>query len=89
MGAVLFAGGVDRHDVGVMQLGRRLCLTVEASHRLARQAQAGGQDLERHLAVERDLPRLVDDAHAATADFPDDLEIAEPSVRNGSFSQMA
>ena len=89
MRAVLLAGGVDRHDVGVVQLGRRLGLAAEALHRLGRQSQAGGEHLERHLAVERDLPRLVDDAHAAAAELADDLEIAEPSVGNGFLLQMA
>ena len=76
--AVLLAGGVDRHDVGVVQLGRRLGLAAEALHGVGGQAQPAAEDLEGHLAVERDLARLVDDAHAAAADLADDLEVAEP-----------
>jgi len=84
--AVLFAGGVDRHDVAVVQAGGGLGLAVEALHRGGGQARPRGQDLQRHPAVERGLPRLVDDAHAAAPQLANDLEVTEPSARRGSFT---
>ena len=52
------------------------------SHRLGGQAQAAAEDLQGHPAVERDLPGLVDDAHAAAAQLADDLEVAQ-ALRQG------
>src|SRR5689334_13957878 len=71
---------------------RRFCRTAPASRgRLGGSLNAGrfaakamepgggrGQDLEGHVAIERHLPRLLDDAHAAAAEFADNLEITQP-----------
>ena len=78
MDAVLLPGGVNRHDVGVVQLRGRFRLAAEALHRLGGQPQAAREDFQGHRAVERHLPGLVDDAHAAPAELPADLEIAQP-----------
>jgi len=61
---------VDRYDVGVRELGGRARLTEKAlpESRLGR--ELGGQKLQRHGPVERDLVRQVDDAHPAAADLP-------------------
>jgi hypothetical protein len=76
VGAVLLAGGVDGDDVGVVQPGRRFRFAAEALNGFFGQPQAGAEDLEGDLAVEGDLPRFVDHAHAAAADLAHDLEIA-------------
>jgi hypothetical protein len=62
-----------------MQLGCRLGLATKALHRLAAQARAAAEHLQRHLAVERHLPGLVDDAHATAAQLADHLEVSEPA----------
>src|SRR5260370_35178228 len=77
MRPVFLAGGVNRHDVGVMQLGGRLGLAVKTLHRLGGQTQPATQHLERDPAVKRHLPRFIDDAHAAAADLAHYLEVAE------------
>src|SRR5262249_40519798 len=56
---------------------------VEALDGPRRQVQGAAQHLERHAPVERHLAGLVDDAHAAAADLPDDLEIAQAPVARG------
>ncbi|MFO0890666.1 MAG: hypothetical protein U0790_16170 [Isosphaeraceae bacterium] len=63
-----------------MQPGRGLDLAMKSMHGLRSQAPSAAQDLERDLAIERHLPRLVDDAHAAAAEFAEDLEIAEAAA---------
>jgi hypothetical protein len=78
--AVFFARGVHRHDVGVMQLGGGFGFAVEALHGLRRQSESAAQDLEGHLAIERQLARFIDDPHAAAADLAHDLEVAQPSA---------
>jgi hypothetical protein len=63
-----------------------LPLAAEALHRLAGQPQPAAEHLQRHLAVERQLPGLVDDAHAAAAQLTHDLEVAQPfakEIRHG------
>jgi hypothetical protein len=45
------------------------------------QRQAGAEYLERDLAVERDLPGLLDDAHAAATNLADELKIAKVLYR--------
>jgi len=61
---------VDRHDVGVRQLGRRARLTEKALPECRLGRELGGQELQRHGPVERDLVRKVDDPHPAAADLP-------------------
>ena len=75
--AVVLADGVDRDDVGVVQLGRGLGLALEALLGLGAHAQRGREDLQGHAALERDLAGLVDHAHTATADLAQQLEVAE------------
>ena len=79
--AVLGAGGVDRDDVRMVQPGSRLGLMSEPIDGPGGQPQAGAEDLERYLAVERDLTGLVDDAHAAATNLADEFKIAEALYR--------
>src|SRR5262249_47661398 len=79
MRATLAADVVHRHDVGVMQLRSRVRFIAKALQ-LSRIHRSGKrQDLQRHLPAERDLLRLVDDAHAAATDFAEDTEVTENS----------
>ena len=79
--AVVFADAEDRHDVGVVQLRRRLRLALEATLRPGVLPELLGQDLEGDVPAERDLLRLVDDAHAAVADLADDAVVAQALER--------
>jgi len=83
MDALVFTGGVDRNDVRMVQPGGGLGLAAEALHGFFGQPQSGAEQLERNLAVEGDLPRFMDAAHAAAADLAHDLEIADPLRRYG------
>jgi hypothetical protein len=71
--AVVLADLVDLHGVGVRQPGDGLGLGLEALPRLRRGVGAVQDHLQRHDAVELYLPGPVDDAHAAAAQFAQDL----------------
>ena len=77
MDAALVPDRIDGHDVGVVQLGGGLGLVLEALQVPRVQGRSERQHLERDDAAQRKLDRLVDDAHAAAADFADDAEIAQ------------
>ena len=75
--AVVLADVVDLRDVGMPQAGGGPGLDLEAAD-VFRRRQVRGQDhLDGHGAVEGLLPRLVDHAHAAPADFFQELVGAE------------
>ena len=68
---------VDGHDVGVIEASRGLRLGVESIH-VGRRSQAVGEDhFEGDQAVQAQLPRLVDDAHAAAGDLLQQLVITD------------
>ena len=78
MVTVLPAHAEDRHDVGVVQLGRGLRLALEPPHLLGVQQRAGREHLQRHPPAERFLLGLVDHPHAAAADLAEDAVVAQP-----------
>src|ERR1051325_785313 len=80
------ANFVDGHDIRMIQMRRSLgfgvkTLDVGGARKLARENHLEGDD-----AVEADLPRLEDDAHAAACDLRENLVIAEssPGERHGN-----
>ncbi len=75
--ALVLADLVDRHDVGMVEVGRRLGLGAEPLDVAARGEAAGEDHLERDDPVERRLPRLVDDPHPAPGDLLQQLVVAE------------
>ncbi len=75
--AALGADGVNRHNVRVMQLGGGLGLIAEALQVFGVERGGERQHLERDAPSQRELHGLVDDAHAAAADFAHDLEVAQ------------
>jgi hypothetical protein len=75
--ALLAADGEDRHDVRVVQVGRGLGLVLEALQAPVVQSRRERQHFQRHLPLEGDLLRFVNDAHAAAAHFAQDAIIAE------------
>ncbi len=75
--AVVLTDFIERHDVGVVQVGGGLRLDAEPLDEFGR-GQAAGQDhLEGDKTVQTDLPGLVDHAHGAAGDFLDQFVIAE------------
>ncbi len=63
---------VDRRDVGVVQVREGEGFAPEALAGVVALEHPGGQDLERHLALEPRVAGLVDDAHSAFPDLPED-----------------
>ena len=81
--SVLLAHVVDLDDVGMLQPRDCLGLGVEAGD-LGRAGVAAGQDhLERHLAIEADVPRPVDHAHPAATELLHDLVPGHDRTRAG------
>ena len=66
--AVLFAGGVDRHHVGVLDRGGDPRLLGEAPGEDLFGGRLGRDQLQRHAPLEAGLDRQVEDAHAAAAE---------------------
>ena len=64
----LLADLVNLHDVGVLKAGDGLRFAEEAHHLFGRGVAGAEDHLEGDEAMEADLPRLVDDAHAAAAE---------------------
>jgi len=62
-------------DVGVVERGSGLGLADEAVALLFAQAQPGGEELESDGAVEPDVARAVDHAHAAAAQLVKDFVV--------------
>ncbi len=79
--AIVRADLVDGHDVRVVEVGGGLGLGAEALHFRLGSETAGKDHLEGDDAVEADLPRLEDDAHAAAGDLFQQLVIAEVAHR--------
>ena len=70
--AVLLAAAVDGHDVRVLERGRQARLGPEACRRVLVLHPLRRDELERHGAIEVDVHRLVDDAHAPAVEQPVD-----------------
>src|SRR6185503_2411043 len=75
--AVRVVEAVDGDDVAVRQPRRRLRLAVEAVQLLLHARDLAGQDLDRHLAPERDLLRLEDHALVATPELAHEQQVAQ------------
>jgi hypothetical protein len=64
---------VNLDDVGVLQAGDRRGLGAKAGQALRAGLGPGQHHLQRHGAIEAELPGLVDHAHAAASQLPQDL----------------
>ena len=67
------ADRVDLDDVGMLEPGDRLGLGGEAGERVGTGVVPGQDHLQGHFPVQADLAGPVDDAHRASAEFPQDL----------------
>src|SRR5262249_51545015 len=76
--ALLLAEVVDGDDVGVGEEGRGLGLALEALARLVARPGRGGERLDRDVAIEDGVERLVDPAHRPVADLAEYLVLADP-----------
>src|SRR5579871_230779 len=72
---------MDRYDVGVVELPRRLRFVLEALQLFAMKGCRKGEHFQRHPTAERKLFRFINDPHAASADFTQDAEVAQTSAQ--------
>src|SRR5262245_12927612 len=63
----------DLDDVGMLQASDHRGLCAKAVQVLGFGVTPGQDHLERHSAMETELPGLVDDAHAASSQLPQDF----------------
>src|SRR5882724_7183580 len=75
--AIVLADFVNGHYVRMLKLGRRLGLGAEPLHVRSAGQLPGQNHLHRDGAVETDLSRAIDHAHAAAGDFFQEFVIAE------------
>ena len=75
--AVLIAPVEDLDNIGMIQLGDDLRLSLKPLNQLLVPGQRGRQHLNRHLAVQRGLHAAVDHRHAAFADLLHSLVVPE------------
>ena len=87
MDSPLDADGKDRNDIGMIELRGGLGLMFEAGDLPAVEHRRERQDLQGDPPAQRDLLGLVDDAHAAPADFPQETKIAQPPLVAGGWSK--
>ena len=86
--AVLLEVIVDGHDVRMIERARDAGLAHEPLRRPL--APAGSAEfLERDVSVQVQLPREIDDRHAAAAELLEDLVATDPSAGRGSFSHRS
>ena len=71
-----FAKFMDRDDIRVVQPALH-CGFVFNAHECIRRELIEIQDLERHMAAQDNVPALIDHAHAALAEAPNDLIITK------------
>ena len=87
MDAAFAANGMDRHDMGVVKMGRRLRLVLEAAQVARVQGSGEREHLQCYASFQRALLRLVNDAHAAAPHFADQAEIAQLTQLPGRLGQ--
>ena len=81
--AFVLADLVDLHDIGMTQPGDGPGLGVKAGQIAGGAAQPCQHHLDGDSAIQRELARLVDDAHAAGPEHF--LEIAQPLSCGGAW----
>ena len=67
------ANFVDLHDAGVLELGHRLGLDAEARERRRIDVAFGANQFERDKSLQPRLTGLIDNTHAASAEFSQNL----------------
>ena len=83
MQPAVLADAEDRHDVGVVQSRRGPRFPLEPLLLLRVRQHLLWQHLQRHMPPQGHLLGLVDDAHAAATDLPDDPVVAQLLQRDG------
>src|SRR5581483_11595338 len=82
------AGVVDRDDVRVVDRGHRLRLADEALAEVVVRRELREQRLQRSLAAEQDVLRVVDDAHTAFAEHADDAIAADLAPDTKRYGEL-
>ena len=92
MDAPFFADEVDRHDIGVVQGGRRADLVAESLQRLLLQRRRELQHFERDAPAHRKLFRFENCCHSAAAELANEAKVAyhlgRRRVDSGSWRQI-
>jgi hypothetical protein len=86
--SLLLADFVDLHDVRVLQLGHGFGFVAEARQLLGPGMGAGQDHLQGYQAVEFDMPRPVDDPHAAAPQDTEDFVTGDKGMVAGCLRRQ-
>jgi hypothetical protein len=86
--AVRFFQTVDRADMRMIQRGKYLRFTFEASEAVRIGSECLGQDLERDVAIQLRIARAIHLAHAARPEQAQDFICAKPCTRRQSHEAL-
>src|SRR5579862_7309968 len=81
--AVLLANRMNRTDVRMVQGGSGLCLPPESFQHLRVLSKMIRQEFHRHKAMEFDVLRFIDHAHAAAADLLQNAVVTDRAADYG------
>ncbi len=79
---------VDRADMRMIQRGKSLRFTFEASEAVRIGSECLGQDLERDVAIQLRIARAIHLAHAARPEQAQDFVCAKPCTRRQSHEAL-
>ena len=85
----MLAKVINRHDVGVVDAGDRLGLTLKAFDEFLVLVEGLVEDLNRHYPVEADLATLINRAHAALPDALNQVIAANGFSEVGVFARTS
>ena len=88
MDAALATNGINRDDVGVVELGGRQGLGLEPPELSRVHRRRKREHLERHPTVQGTLHSLIDHPHAAAAHLGDQAEIAQVADPSLAFARF-
>ena len=75
---------MNRCDIGVIQRGKDLGFTLEASEAVGIEREFGGQDFQRDVAIQSGVARPIDLAHTAHAKQAGDFVSPESSAASSA-----
>src|SRR5208282_1112246 len=79
--AVVFADLINRADIGMVQGGSSLCLTLKAAQCLRVCRESVRKELQRHEAPKLGVLSLVHNAHSAATDLAQDAVVGNRAAR--------
>ena len=74
---MVFTDPVDRDNIAVMEAGHRFRFPAESAKLFFGASDQSTDHLESNMPLQRLLQCLIDNSHASTTDFADQLKVAQ------------